>query len=71
MFDLLRQLTELDDSNVFAKDQGRSQWPDITPYDKSRGVWAKTASFDVSVRLRHFSSQCIEGMHFRTIVLPE
>ena len=49
MFAVLRQLTELDDSNVFAHNQGRSQWPDISPYDKSRGFWAKTASFDVSV----------------------
>jgi hypothetical protein len=86
MFAVLRQFTELEDSNIFAKNQGRSQWPDITPYDKSRGFWAKTASFDVAVRfplqdptnLNHFcwsknryaAHTSIPLLHFRRNIFP-
>ncbi len=49
MFALLRQLTQLDDTNVFADDQGKAQWPDIVAY-------ADAPAFDVSVRYWTLSS---------------
>jgi hypothetical protein len=67
MFALLRQLTQLDDTNVFADDQGKAQWPDIVTYSNA-------PAFDVAVRFWTMSIFCLSLEHillfFSSLRLP-
>ena len=56
MFSLLRQLTVLDETNVFADYQGNTQWPDIVAYaktpagfDDNGNIQYQAPSFSVNV----------------------
>ena len=61
MFSILRRLTQLDESNAFADDQGRAEWPDINAY-------AKNPQFSVTVILS-FDHKLISVFNFFLVFL--